>query len=329
MEDELEKPNALEARRKELGTTSFKDILYLTHFPLINDQFIEHRVLSYFKISPFYNKNSNNDLLQEQSSKMLKTMTGLEYVVDLELSKPPHLFVIVLQNRLSAKQVEILDYYYIIDGSIYQAPSFLDVLRVRYGKVSLLLKKAYRYLISRDGPTADQDNDQTDNSEEKDSGSSLEDPLFSSFLEKKQRILAEIEEFQQAQPVKRFKSDVENAFSLTSSSSSSSSSAASVSSSTSSAVPTSASPSASGSTSVSLTHEATVEEPEENEEEFVFEAAEEDQEEGESDTFQINFGINQEEEEPQARDNFIMSLREKHEDEDEEEGGDRISFSFL
>lgn len=62
-------------------------------------------------------------------STSLVDMVGIEY--GLHSSHPPRLFIIHKRQRHSRKDVEILASYYILDGTIYQAPSLLALLKCR------------------------------------------------------------------------------------------------------------------------------------------------------------------------------------------------------
>ena len=54
---------------------------------------------------------------------------GVEY--ELQDAQEPHLFVIKKQHRSGPKSTSPLQFYYILDGSIYQAPSLHTALSSR------------------------------------------------------------------------------------------------------------------------------------------------------------------------------------------------------
>ena len=56
-------------------------------------------------------------------------MTGTEYAVVRAL--PPKLFVIAKQERRSPQAATVSDYYYILDGSVFMAPTLHAALRMR------------------------------------------------------------------------------------------------------------------------------------------------------------------------------------------------------
>lgn len=56
-------------------------------------------------------------------------MTGIEYI--LHEAQEPHLFVMRKQKRDGPEKVTVLAAYYILDGSIYQAPQLYSVVSSR------------------------------------------------------------------------------------------------------------------------------------------------------------------------------------------------------
>lgn len=126
--------------------TQYVDSIWLKTFNLRKEN-----VLDYFSTSPFYDPSSNNQILNTQgiSSDHLLGLTGLEYSVDLEHSKEPHLFVINKGNRRSPTFVDIIEVYYCIDGVIYQSPFFLELLRARISKAALHLQNSFETSFDR------------------------------------------------------------------------------------------------------------------------------------------------------------------------------------
>lgn len=125
------------------ASSSYQDLGFLTVFPLVSPS----AVLNYFATSPFFDLNSNNQLLRsqqlEQLPQHLSSMQGVQYTVDDSLTEPPRLFVILKQLRHTAHTAEFLEAYYILDGIIYPCPSLMDILRVRTGKISMHLHNAW------------------------------------------------------------------------------------------------------------------------------------------------------------------------------------------
>jgi mediator of RNA polymerase II transcription subunit 6 len=56
-------------------------------------------------------------------------MVGIEYVVHKVL--PPHLFIIHKRLRHGEADVDLLASYYVLDGTVYQAPNLLSLLKCR------------------------------------------------------------------------------------------------------------------------------------------------------------------------------------------------------
>ncbi|MBA0793629.1 hypothetical protein Gohar_018022 [Gossypium harknessii] len=70
-------------------------------------------------------------------------MTGMEYMLSEVME--PHLFVIRKQKRDSAEKVTPMLAYYILDGSIYQAPQLCNVFAARVGgKEAINIKEVKR-----------------------------------------------------------------------------------------------------------------------------------------------------------------------------------------
>ena len=125
---------------------SFNDTVWLQSFPL-NEQ----TVLHYFALSPFYDAACNNERLKMQRLELdrLKTMRGLEYEIvtrPLPPTAPCSLFLIRKQRRSSPHQVKPLALYYILDGTIYQAPNLHAILTSRLKKCSFQMNMAFNGL---------------------------------------------------------------------------------------------------------------------------------------------------------------------------------------
>lgn len=66
-----------------------------------------------------------------------RKMTGIEYMLT-EVTEP-HLFVIRKQKRDSPEKVTPMLTYYVLDGSIYQAPQLCNVFAARVVSIPLLI----------------------------------------------------------------------------------------------------------------------------------------------------------------------------------------------
>ncbi|KAJ0403793.1 hypothetical protein ATCC90586_003785 [Pythium insidiosum] len=142
---------------------SFRDTVWLQSFPLnaqtsfpLNAQ----TVLHYFALSPFYDRSCNNERLKMQRLGLdqLKNMRGIEYELLPNLAKqlPQQLFLVQKQRRLGRTQVTPLAIYYVLDGTIYQAPNIHamltsrleDSVRVPQKKCSYRVNKAFHALAA-------------------------------------------------------------------------------------------------------------------------------------------------------------------------------------
>jgi hypothetical protein len=109
---------------------SFRDTVWLQSFPLT-----VQTVLHYFALSPFYDRSCNNERLKMQrlGLEQLKNMRGVEYELLPNGAKqlPQQLFLVRKQRRSSRTQVEPLAIYYVLDGTVYQAPNIHAMLTSR------------------------------------------------------------------------------------------------------------------------------------------------------------------------------------------------------
>ncbi|TXG68762.1 hypothetical protein EZV62_003697 [Acer yangbiense] len=115
----------------------FRDQLWLNSYPLDRNM-----VFDYFALSPFYDWTCNNEKLRMQSIhpldiSQLSKMTGIEYMLSEVME--PHLFVIRKQKRDSPEKVTPMLSYYLLDGSIYQAPLLCNIFAARIVSFSSLL----------------------------------------------------------------------------------------------------------------------------------------------------------------------------------------------
>ncbi|KAL5575535.1 hypothetical protein UlMin_017234 [Ulmus minor] len=68
-------------------------------------------------------------------------MTGLEYMLNEVME--PHLFVIRKQKRDGPEKNTPMLTYYVLDGSIYQAPQLCNVFAARVGRALYYISKAF------------------------------------------------------------------------------------------------------------------------------------------------------------------------------------------
>ncbi|CAH8454352.1 unnamed protein product [Schistosoma bovis] len=100
-------------------------------------------VLDYFcdLSNPFYDRQCNNEVIRMQRlhPEQLLCMTGVEFY--LHHAQEPILFIIRKQQRLSPTQVTPLAYYYVINGTVLQAPDLSTLLNSRLLTAIVGLKK--------------------------------------------------------------------------------------------------------------------------------------------------------------------------------------------
>lgn len=114
-------------------------------------------VLNYFYTSQFYDSSSNNEAIRNDripNYASLLQKTGLEFELDNANIDEPHLYVIKKQIRRSPETVELLDCFYILDGSIYQSPELLELIRSKLWKTCSFLTESFRNVLTATEYTA-------------------------------------------------------------------------------------------------------------------------------------------------------------------------------
>ncbi|KAL5703189.1 hypothetical protein ACHQM5_028312 [Ranunculus cassubicifolius] len=125
----------------------FRDQLWLNSYPLDRNM-----VFDYFVLSPFYDWSCNNEQIRMRSihpldMSHLTKMTGIEYTLSEVME--PHLFVFRKQKRDSPEKVTPMLTYYVLDGSIYQAPQLGNVFASRIGRALYFISKAFTTAASK------------------------------------------------------------------------------------------------------------------------------------------------------------------------------------
>ncbi|KAE8684298.1 Mediator of RNA polymerase II transcription subunit 6 [Hibiscus syriacus] len=125
----------------------FRDKLWLNTYPLDRNLGFD-----YFALSPFYDWTCNNEQLRMRSIhpldiSQLSKMTWLEYMLSEVME--PQLLVFRKQKRDSAEKVTPMLAYYILDGSIYQAPQLCNVFAARVGRALYYISKAFTTAASK------------------------------------------------------------------------------------------------------------------------------------------------------------------------------------
>ncbi|CAN6999876.1 unnamed protein product [Brassica rapa subsp. trilocularis] len=125
----------------------FRDQLWINSYPLDRNY-----VFDYFALSPFYDITCNNEILRRRSvhpldHSQLSKMTGLEYVISD--ATEPNFFVFRKQKRDGPEKVTPMLTYYILDGSIYQAPQLCTVFAARVGRAVYNISNAFSVAASK------------------------------------------------------------------------------------------------------------------------------------------------------------------------------------
>ncbi|KAI8919929.1 MED6 mediator sub complex component-domain-containing protein [Powellomyces hirtus] len=110
---------------EDLTHVSWKDTAFIQAHGLN-----EHSVMPYFALSQFYDKSSINEQISmqarfnqlEASQLDKRQMTGLDYELVYAVMTSPSLFIITKSMRRSPTQADVVAAYYVIEGTIYQAP---------------------------------------------------------------------------------------------------------------------------------------------------------------------------------------------------------------
>ncbi|KAL1197436.1 Mediator of RNA polymerase II transcription subunit 6 [Cardamine amara subsp. amara] len=125
----------------------FRDQLWINSYPLDRNY-----IFDYFALSPYYDITCNNEILRRRSVhpldlSHLSKMIGLEYM--LTDATEPNLFVFRKQKRDGPEKVTAMLTYYILDGTIYQAPLLCSVFAARVGRAVYNISKAFSVAASK------------------------------------------------------------------------------------------------------------------------------------------------------------------------------------
>uniref|UniRef100_A0A914HGF9 Mediator of RNA polymerase II transcription subunit 6 n=1 Tax=Globodera rostochiensis TaxID=31243 RepID=A0A914HGF9_GLORO len=128
-------------------------------------------VMSYFyqRENPFFDPNSDNALIlmrnpsigPAQLDAVLKTTTGIQFVL-VEPCSPP-LFLIRKQQRSGPDKISPLCHYYVLDGTVYQAPDMHTLLHSRLIGVMDPLRCAFQEAAPRASTAAAATSDEAEN----------------------------------------------------------------------------------------------------------------------------------------------------------------------
>ena len=139
----------------------FKDIHWLNVTGGLSSA---RRVLEYFYSSPFYDKTSDNEALRLQGVMnvefdYLLGLRGIQYICD-EMIKNPYdsntfIYVVKKIRRNSAKNYDVLDIYYCLEGEIYKVPDFYGLIKTRYQATAHEIKNSFNSLTATIQNTTD------------------------------------------------------------------------------------------------------------------------------------------------------------------------------
>jgi len=94
--------------------------------------------MEYFGLSSFYERNSINQkcISQKFDFKTKKYgMIGLEFNLE-NLNTEKDLFIISKSFRRSLDDLDLISYYYVFKGTIYQAPNLFSVITTNLESIS-------------------------------------------------------------------------------------------------------------------------------------------------------------------------------------------------
>lgn len=111
----------------------FRDQAFLDSYTLTDEN-----VLEYFSSSQFYDQTCTNEILKMQTKytnlteikEHLNKMKGIQYILDHSNAEKT-LFIINKINRTSPLNYEIYTVYYVMSGTIYQAPTNYSLYKSR------------------------------------------------------------------------------------------------------------------------------------------------------------------------------------------------------
>ena len=118
---------------------SFKDVNWLKMHPL-NDE----TALDYFSTSPFYDHTCNNEQLKMQNIQKVLS-TGIEYKVSN-----------LIIEKFERPNENTLEIYYILNGTIYMAPTLFNTISSRLTTAAFYLKDTPFHKLEAKGDEKDE-----------------------------------------------------------------------------------------------------------------------------------------------------------------------------
>uniref|UniRef100_A0A7S1VD77 Mediator of RNA polymerase II transcription subunit 6 n=1 Tax=Sexangularia sp. CB-2014 TaxID=1486929 RepID=A0A7S1VD77_9EUKA len=131
---------------EDIDKISFRDQTFLSTFQLHSDNAID-----YFRLSPFYSPTCDNEVIRMQglSPSSLLTMTGIQYTIAVVTNERPiaHVILVRKERRLSPERAVPLDFFYMLHGTVYKAPSLQEVLAGRLAAAADSLARCLSLLV--------------------------------------------------------------------------------------------------------------------------------------------------------------------------------------
>ncbi|EME29637.1 Mediator of RNA polymerase II transcription subunit 6 [Galdieria sulphuraria] len=126
---------------EDLAHLSWRDNWFLANFPLTQET-----VLDYFSGSPFYDPSCNNEQIRMQKldPEVLYNLVGTEYMVTNQ--QEPVFFVVEKVYRYNREETKTLQVFYIIQGTVYQAPSLRSLLLSRLSESFFHISESFESL---------------------------------------------------------------------------------------------------------------------------------------------------------------------------------------
>ena len=124
---------------KDVSTLSFCVPVWIQNFGLNATN-----ILEYFYFSPFYDPESNNQVLRIQGADIsfLKEMQGKQYI-HVANEHEPALFIVKEMDRDVKGNARLREVYYCIEGTFYKAPDLYNLIRIRSKKIAYFLDKSF------------------------------------------------------------------------------------------------------------------------------------------------------------------------------------------
>eukprot|EP00210_Caulerpa_lentillifera_P006125 g5852.t1 len=126
--------------RRNLQGTYWRDDIWLQRYPLNSETVLR----DYFSLSTFYDLQCNNETLKTLNlapSEIHTLAPGSEYLV--VSATEPDFFVIKKQYRTESQETTPLAYYYVLQGTVYQAPDLFNAIFSKIKRCQSMIEKSF------------------------------------------------------------------------------------------------------------------------------------------------------------------------------------------